>query len=54
MGEKMFQKLMGATPLKRLVKPTEVADAVAYFLSDEAGFTTGQTLSLSGGLTMSG
>lgn len=54
MGEKMFQKLMAATPLKRLVKPSEVAEAVAYFLSDEAAFTTGQTLSLSGGLTMSG
>ena len=54
MGEKMFQKLMAATPLKRLVQPAEVAEAVAYFLSDEAAFTTGQTLSLSGGLTMSG
>jgi 2-hydroxycyclohexanecarboxyl-CoA dehydrogenase len=54
MGEKMFQKLLAATPLKRLVQPAEVAEAVAYFLSDEAAFTTGQTLSLSGGLTMSG
>ncbi|MDQ4124990.1 MAG: SDR family oxidoreductase [Actinomycetota bacterium] len=45
---------MAATPLKRLVQPAEVAEAVAYFLSDEAGFTTGQVLSLSGGLTMSG
>ena len=54
MGEKMFQKLLAVTPLKRLVKPEEVAAAVAYFLSDEAEFVTGQVLSLSGGLTMSG
>jgi 2-hydroxycyclohexanecarboxyl-CoA dehydrogenase len=54
MGEKMFQKLLAVTPLKRLVKPDEVASAVAYFLSDEAEFVTGQVLSLSGGLTMSG
>jgi 2-hydroxycyclohexanecarboxyl-CoA dehydrogenase len=54
MGEKMFQKLQAATPLRRLVKPDEVAAAVDYFLSDAASFTTGQTLSLSGGLTMSG
>ena len=54
MGEKMFQKLLSATPLKRLVKPEEVAAAVDYFLSEAAGFVTGQVLSLSGGLTMSG
>lgn len=53
-GEKMFQKLQAATPLKRLVKPDEVAAAVGYFLSDTAAFVTGQVLSLSGGLTMSG
>jgi 2-hydroxycyclohexanecarboxyl-CoA dehydrogenase len=29
-----------------------VAGAVAYLCSDEAGFVTGQTLSVSGGLTM--
>jgi 2-hydroxycyclohexanecarboxyl-CoA dehydrogenase len=29
-----------------------VASAVAYLASDEAGFITGQTLSVSGGLTM--
>ncbi|HEV2754694.1 MAG TPA: SDR family oxidoreductase [Actinomycetota bacterium] len=53
-GEKMFQKLQAATPLKRLVKPDEVAAAVEYFLTDAATFVTGQVLSVSGGLTMSG
>jgi 2-hydroxycyclohexanecarboxyl-CoA dehydrogenase len=54
MGERMFRKLQAATPLKRLVKPDEVAAAVEYFLSDAAAFVTGQVLSVSGGLTMSG
>ncbi len=42
-----------ATAMKRLGRPEEVAPAVAYFASEGAGFTTGQTLSVSGGLTMS-
>ena len=41
-----------AVPMKRLGQPAEVASAVAYFASDVAGFVTGQTLSVSGGLTM--
>lgn len=54
MGQKMMGGLIAATPLKRLVRPEEVAAAVAYFLDDLAEFTTGQVLSVSGGLTMSG
>lgn len=33
-------------------RPEEVAAAVAYFLSDEAAFTTGQTLYVCGGLSI--
>jgi 2-hydroxycyclohexanecarboxyl-CoA dehydrogenase len=33
--------------------PRDVANAVAFLASDEAGYITGQTLSVSGGLTMS-
>jgi 2-hydroxycyclohexanecarboxyl-CoA dehydrogenase len=54
LGEKMMTGLIATTPLKRLVKPDEVAAAVAYFASEEARFTTGQVLSVSGGLTMAG
>jgi len=53
-GQKMMGGMIAATPLKRLVAPDEVAAAVAYFASDEARFTTGQVLSVSGGLTMAG
>ena len=38
--------------MKRLGQPHEVASAVVYFCSEPAGFISGQTLSVSGGLTM--
>ena len=41
-----------AIPFKRFGKPNEVADAILFFASDQASYITGQTLSLSGGLTM--
>ena len=34
------------------VRPDDIAPAVAFLASEEAGFITGQTLSVSGGLTM--
>jgi 2-hydroxycyclohexanecarboxyl-CoA dehydrogenase len=54
MGEKMMNLLVMVTPFKRLVAPEEVADAVSYFADEKARFVTGQVLSVSGGLTMSG
>lgn len=44
--------LVRTIPLRRLGTPADVAAAVAFFASDEAGYVTGQTLSVSGGLTM--
>jgi 2-hydroxycyclohexanecarboxyl-CoA dehydrogenase len=38
--------------MRRLAEPAEVATAVRYFAGEEAGYVTGQTLSVSGGLTM--
>jgi len=51
-GDKVIGAMAGAVPMKRLGQPHEVASAVAYFASEAAGFITGQTLSVSGGLTM--
>jgi 2-hydroxycyclohexanecarboxyl-CoA dehydrogenase len=44
--------LVRAIPFRRLARPDEIAAAVAFFASDDAGYVTGQTLSVSGGLTM--
>lgn len=51
-GEKVIGAMARAVPMKRLGQPVEVASAVAYLASEDAGFVTGQTLSVSGGLTM--
>jgi 2-hydroxycyclohexanecarboxyl-CoA dehydrogenase len=51
-GEKLVDALVRAVPMRRLGEPEDVATAVAFFASDRAGFITGQTLSVSGGLTM--
>jgi 2-hydroxycyclohexanecarboxyl-CoA dehydrogenase len=51
-AEKFVDALRRAVPMKRLGTPEEVAAAVVFFASEDAGFVTGQTLSVSGGLTM--
>jgi 2-hydroxycyclohexanecarboxyl-CoA dehydrogenase len=51
-GERITQALERAIPMRRLGQPDDVAPAVAFLASDEAGYITGQTLSVSGGLTM--
>lgn len=53
-GAKIVAGMQRAIPLGRLGRPDDVAGAVAYFVSDEAAFVTGQVLSVSGGLTMHG
>ncbi len=49
---KVIAAMTRAVPMKRLGQPEDVAAAVAFFCSEQAGFITGQTLSVSGGLTM--
>jgi 2-hydroxycyclohexanecarboxyl-CoA dehydrogenase len=51
-GERLIDAMVRAVPMRRLGEPDDVAAAVAYFASDRASFVTGQTLSVSGGLTM--
>ena len=51
---KRIDALTKAIPMRRLAEPADVAAAVAFFASAEAGYVTGQVLSVSGGLTMAG
>jgi NAD(P)-dependent dehydrogenase (short-subunit alcohol dehydrogenase family) len=63
--EHTFEQLMGATyeggfdrwleheiPLRRLEQPEEVASAIAFLLSDDADYITGEAVNVSGGQTM--
>ena len=43
-----------SVPLGRMGKPMDIANAVAFFAAEEAAYVTGQTLSVSGGITMAG
>ena len=49
---RLLDGLARAVPMRRLGRPEEVAAAVAFLASEDAGYITGQTLSVSGGLTM--
>ena len=52
--EKHQEAFIRVTPMRRLAKPEEVADAVLFFSSDQASFITGQVLSVNGGLVIPG
>ena len=49
---RVLDAMARAIPMRRLGLPDDIAPAVAFLASEEAGFITGQTLSVSGGLTM--
>ena len=51
---KLTQALERAIPMRRLGRPDDLPGIVCFLLSDDAGFITGQTISVSGGLTMHG
>jgi len=50
---KLRDALTKAIPFRRLAQPSDLANVVAFLASDEASYVTGQTVSVSGGLTMS-
>jgi 2-hydroxycyclohexanecarboxyl-CoA dehydrogenase len=52
-SQSMFDALAKAVPMKRIGTPDDIAPAVVFFAGDGAAYITGQTLSVSGGLTMS-
>jgi 2-hydroxycyclohexanecarboxyl-CoA dehydrogenase len=52
--DKIKDAFARVTPMHRLARPSEVADAILFFASSHSDFVTGQVLSVSGGLTMAG
>ena len=53
-GDKLLDAMRGMTLLRRLGAPEEVAAAVLFLASREAGFITGETLGVSGGMGVGG
>jgi 2-hydroxycyclohexanecarboxyl-CoA dehydrogenase len=51
-SEAVLASMVKGVPMRRLARPEEVAAAVRFFADQSAGYITGQTLSVSGGLTM--
>jgi 2-hydroxycyclohexanecarboxyl-CoA dehydrogenase len=52
--QKLMDALARAIPMGRLGQPDDCVGLIVFFLSDDAAFMTGQTVSVSGGLTMHG
>jgi 2-hydroxycyclohexanecarboxyl-CoA dehydrogenase len=52
--EKLRTAFAKAVPLGRLGRPDDLPGAIVFLSSDDAAFITGQTISVSGGLTMHG
>jgi 2-hydroxycyclohexanecarboxyl-CoA dehydrogenase len=52
--EKLVEAFTRSIPLGRIGQPDDLPGAIAFFASSDAGFVTGQVLSVSGGLTMNG
>src|SRR6266508_648282 len=51
-SQKLYESLARAIPMRRIGQPSDIAGVVAFLASDAASYMTGQTLSVSGGLTM--
>ncbi|MBR9909256.1 MAG: SDR family oxidoreductase [Gammaproteobacteria bacterium] len=51
-NQKLMESMVRAVPMGRMGEPEDIGAAVAFLASEKAGFITGQTLSVSGGLTM--
>lgn len=53
-GSEISRTVAGRVPVGRLGRPADVSRAALFFLSDEAGFVTGQTLFVCGGTSLGG
>jgi 2-hydroxycyclohexanecarboxyl-CoA dehydrogenase len=51
-GERLKAGMIAATSMRRIGQPEEVAAAIAFLACEDASFVTGQTINVSGGLSM--
>ena len=52
LADDVKQRMLDQIPMKRLGQPEDIARTVAFLASDAAGYITGQTLTISGGMVM--
>jgi len=52
LGEDFRRVVEESSPLKRLADPSEIANAIVFFCSEDASWTTGATLDVNGGVLM--
>ena len=52
MPEKAKEAMLAAIPLRRMGEPEDVANAVAFLVSDQASYITGQVVKVDGGMVM--
>jgi 3-oxoacyl-[acyl-carrier protein] reductase len=52
LSDELKEKLLAQVPLRRLGRPDEIAAAVRFLASDEAGYITGHVLNVNGGMYM--
>ncbi len=50
--EKVKEQIREQVPAGRFGEPEEVAEVIAFLVGEEAGYVTGQTIAVDGGMTM--
>ncbi|HYP48165.1 MAG TPA: SDR family oxidoreductase, partial [Thermoleophilaceae bacterium] len=50
LGKRLVDNMIGATVLRRLGQPDEVAAVIAFLASDDSSYVTGESLGVSGGM----